>query len=149
VRRHRVTLLALVPFATLLAACVPGARGQEVQAPRVAQPTLAEYVHTLQVYDGVPGAVQALEADVFGDLGPGTVACVGAISWRESNDSWWASNASGATGLMQLLGHGDLAVTVTGSADVRNPWVNLRTARALSSDGENWRPWTPTPAACR
>ncbi len=131
--------------AYLCSACVP----QHPPAPaQVAQPTLAEYVHTLGVYVGEPGAVHALEADVFGDLGPQVVACVEAITWRESNDTWSSYNRSGASGLTQLLGHADLAYSVTGSTDVMNPWTNLVTARALSNNGTRWSPWTPAPAPC-
>lgn len=168
----RARALLLIVLALALVACVrPSTAAQPVtaQAAPVAapappaprtdlnrgldgylHPTLAEYVDTLAVF-AAPGdsdAVHVLEADVFGYMGQHTLDCVAAITHRESTDFWTSYNRSGATGLTQLLGHADLALTVTGSADVFNPWVNLVTARALSDYGTRWSPWTPAPSPC-
>lgn len=114
-------------------------------------PTLGEYVHTMGVYAGDQSALDALVEDVFSvvpDPGHASACLERGIMPRESTRQWWAHNPSGASGLTQLLGHGDLAYALTGSADVMNPWVNLVTARALSRDGTNWSPWTPVPSPC-
>lgn len=165
----RARALLLMVLALALAACVrPTPAAQPSTAPVAApappaprtdlnrgldgylHPTLAEYVDTLAVF-AAPGdsdAVHVLEADVFGYMGQHTLDCVAAITHRESTDFWTSYNRSGATGLTQLLGHADLALTVTGSGDVFNPWINLVTARALSQYGANWQPWTPAPPPC-
>ena len=105
----------------------------------------------MRVFAGEPNAVHDLETDIFGDLGPHAVACIEAISARESTDTWWAYNPSTATGLTQIKNpmHADVAITATGSSDLMNPYVNLVTARAMSANGTNWDPWNPWPAACR
>lgn len=63
------------------------------------------------------------------------------IVWRESNFLPWARNRSGASGLFQLLGHGDLLQAACGSAE---SWAdarcNARAARLLH-DIAGRSPW--------
>lgn len=152
-RIHRsIPVLLVVAACCVFAACAPTltANTNPAPTPSVAVPTLAEYLHTLAIYAGDPTAVHALEQDVFGDLGPGVVACVEAISFRESRDTWSSRNSSGASSLMQVMVplHTALAVQLTDSGDLMNPWVNLVTARALSRNGMDWAAWTPAPNPC-
>lgn len=151
-----------VLFLVGVAACVPAHPSPVPVAPATAAalpsppgppgPTLAEYVDTMAVFahPGDAGYVHVLEGDVFGDLGQHVLDCVAAITHRESTDYWTSYNPSGATGLAQIEVplHTQRAIDATGSSDLFNPWVNLTTMRALSSDGTNWGPWNPRPSPC-
>lgn len=52
---------------------------------------------------GPPPAVSAAIQSAFGDLGPGTVSCMTDVAYRESRWDPSARNASGASGLFQLM----------------------------------------------
>lgn len=172
-RRARTlpVLLAFLTLVILAAGCIPQSGAPPSATPTAAtaappgprtdlgramdgflHPTLVEYVHTMGVYQGDQAALDALVEDVFSVVpNPAhAAACLElGIMPRESTRSWWSVNrSSGAAGLTQLLGHGDLAWSLTGSTDVLNPWVNLVTARQLSGMGTNWSPWTPVPSPC-
>lgn len=56
------------------------------------------------------------------------------IACESQGDPGAINPSSGAAGLMQLYGWGWLAGRLTGSRNVLDPWVNIRTAFALWED---------------
>jgi hypothetical protein len=92
---------------------------------------------------GPPPAVANAIQGAFGNLGPGVVSCMTDVAYRESHWDPAARNASGASGLFQILLplHDDLftALGVPPSAWSDPNW-NALTARELYN-GSGIAPW--------
>lgn len=90
-----------------------------------------------------PDVANAIQA-AFGDLGPGTVSCMTNVAFRESHWDPAARNASGASGLFQLMLplHDDLFWALGVNPD--QAWGvaswNARAARELY-DSSGIAPW--------
>lgn len=84
------------------------------------------------------GTVEAIIADVFGPYAAKAIR----IAQCESGLNPAARNRSGAVGLFQLLGHGDMFVAHGWSPDDwADPYKNAIVAFDLSSGGTSWGAW--------